>query len=254
MFSKENLKTAFRQAGLGNGDLVLVHSALRALGPVEGGADTVLDALLEILGPDGTLALPTHTFRVVTAAQPVFHQLLTPSNVGALSNVFRVRPGVVRGLHPTHSVAAIGPLAEKLLEGHEKALTPCSADSPYWRLREWGGKILIIGAGLNCCTLFHACEEFAGMKQVHDLQELRLFSITADNSIIPVSTRRHVLHTWDQYPLLEPDLISIGALSVTHLGTCALRLLDARAAADWLVPRLRRDPSLILPDLTKQSL
>ncbi len=254
MFSKDNLKTAFRQAGLARGDLVLVHSALRELGPVEGGGDTVIDVLLEILGPEGTLALPTHTFRVVTAAQPVFHQLLTPSSVGALSNVFRVRPGVTRGLHPTHSVAAIGPLAQKLLEGHEKALTPCSADSPYWRLSEWGGKILIIGAGLNCCTLFHACEELAGMKQVYDPQELRLFSITAENAVIPVSSRRHVINTWDQYPLLEPDLISIGALSVTHLGPCALRLLDARAAADWLLPRLESDPGLILPTPTKQTL
>jgi len=254
MLTAVRLITAFREAGLAKGDLVLVHSALRTLGPVEGGADTVLDALLEILGPEGTLVLPTHTFRVVTAAQPVFHQLLTPSNVGTLSNVFRLRPGVVRGLHPTHSVAAIGPLAGKLLGGHERESTPCSAESPYWRLSEWGGKILIIGVGLNCCTLFHACEELAGMKQVHDLRELRLFSITAENSVIPVSTRRHVINTWDQYPLLEPDLISIGALSVTHLGACAIRVLDACAAADWLVPCLERDPGRILPTPTKYSL
>lgn len=250
MLIKNELVTAFRNAGLTAGDLVLVHSSLRKLGPVEGGADTVLDALLEVLGQEGTLALPTHTFSVVTARQPVFHQSLTPSNVGTLSNVFRKRSGVVRGLHPTHSVAAIGPLAEKLVEGHEKETTPCSANSPYVRLRDWNGKVLIIGEGLQCCTLFHACEELAGMTQVCSPYLLELFSFTETNEVKPAPTRRHIVNTWDQFPSLEPQLIANGALNISSIGNCALRLLDARSACDWLVPELQKNPSLILP---KQS-
>lgn len=250
MLIKNELVTAFRNAGLTAGDLVLVHSSLRKLGTVEGGADTVLDALLEVLGQEGTLALPTHTFSVVTARQPVFHQSLTPSNVGTLSNVFRKRSGVVRGLHPTHSVAAIGPLAEKLVEGHEKETTPCSANSPYVRLRDWNGKVLIIGEGLQCCTLFHACEELAGMTQVCSPYLLELFSFTETNEVKPAPTRRHIVNTWDQFPSLEPQLIANGALNISSIGNCALRLLDARSACDWLVPELQKNPSLILP---KQS-
>ena len=74
MKTRTELITAFRTAGLAVGDLVLVHSALRKLGPVEGGADTVIDALLEVVGNQGTLAMATHTFRLVNAEQPVFHQ------------------------------------------------------------------------------------------------------------------------------------------------------------------------------------
>jgi aminoglycoside 3-N-acetyltransferase len=247
MICIDQLKTAFQQSGLGAGDLVLVHSSLRKLGPVQGGADSVLDALLEVIGPNGTLALPTHTFSVVTDRQPVFHQILTPSNVGTLSNVFRKRSGVVRGLHPTHSVAAIGPLAEKLLEGHEKETTPCSMNSPYVRLRDWNGKVLIIGEGLQCCTLFHACEELAGMTQVCSPYLLELFSFTETNEVIPAPTRRHIINTWDQFPTLEPDLLANGALKISSIGDCALRLLDARRACDWLVPELQKDPNLILP-------
>jgi aminoglycoside 3-N-acetyltransferase len=250
MIGIDQLKIAFQQAGLGTGDLVLVHSSLRKLGPVEGGADTVLDALLEVIGHTGTLALPTHTFSVVTARQPVFHQSLTPSNVGTLSNVFRKRSGVVRGLHPTHSVAAMGPLAEKLVEGHEKETTPCSANSPYVRLRDWNGKVLIIGEGLQCCTLFHACEELAGMTQVCSPYLLELFSFTETNEVKSAPTRRHIINTWDQFPTLEPHLVANGALNISSIGDCALRLLDARRACEWLVPELQKNPSLILP---KQS-
>lgn len=250
MLAKNELKNALESAGLSSGDLVLVHSSLRKLGPVDGGADTVLDALLEVLGPMGTLALPTHTFSVVTARQPVFHQSLTPSNVGTLSNVFRKRSGVVRGLHPTHSVAAMGPLAQKLVEGHEKETTPCSANSPYVRLRDWNGKVLIIGEGLQCCTLFHACEELAGMTQVCSPYLLELFSFTETNVVKPAPTRRHIINTWDQFPSLEPHLMANGALNISSIGDCALRLIDARRACDWLVPELQKNPSLILP---KQS-
>ncbi len=248
MLTKTQLAEVFRGTGLQAGDLVLVHSSLRKLGPVEGGADTVLDALLEVLGPAGTLALPTHTFRLVNASQPVFHQTLTPTNVGVLTNVFRKRQGVIRGLHPTHSVAAIGPRAAELVEGQERNATPCPPDSPYGRLRDWGGKILIVGEGLNCCTFFHGCEEWAGMPWAVKKEPAPLYSVTAEGRIIPVLLHTHLVNTWDQYPRLDGPLQEVGALRVTCVGECELRLLDARKVADWLVPQLQRDPSVILPE------
>ena len=140
MLIKNELVTAFRNAGLTAGDLVLVHSSLRKLGPVEGGADTVLDALLEVLGQEGTLALPTHTFSVVTARQPVFHQSLTPaSSSQAWKRVQHCKPspmiktlpfqsrkrtyglfaeqGVVSFSCPSTSFSARGPMAATLCVG-----------------------------------------------------------------------------------------------------------------------------------------
>ena len=245
--TRTDLGEAFRRIGLGRGDLVLVHSALRRLGPVDGGADAVIDALLDALAPDGTVAVPTHTFAVVNERQPVFHQTLTPSNVGTLTNVFRRRPRAVRSLHPTHSIAAIGPRAAALIEGHERDTTPCPASGPYGRLRDWGGKILTVGVGLECCTFFHGCEQWAGMPWAVSRRAIELYSITADCRVIPVTMHRHFVNTWDQYPRLEPELIEIGALRVDRPGDCELRLLDARRAADWLVKRLRADPEIILP-------
>lgn len=248
MWTKTNLVDAFRSVGLAAGDVVLVHSALRKLGPVEGGADTVIDALLSTIGPAGTLALPTHTWKVVNAEQPVFHQALTPSNVGALTNVFRNRPGVVRGLHPTHSLAAIGPRAVELVRDHQKDNTPAAAGSPYGRLRDWGGKILIIGPGLECCTFFHGCEQWAGMPWAVSPKPIQLYSITAEGEVISVPTHHHVVNTWSQYPDLEPGLLAAGAIVLGQLGDCPLRLIDARRAADFVIAQLRQDPSIILPN------
>lgn len=60
---RQDLQEAFQQAGLASIRLLLVHSSLSSLGLVEGGADTVLDALLEVLGEEGTLLVPTRCCR-----------------------------------------------------------------------------------------------------------------------------------------------------------------------------------------------
>ncbi len=247
MWTRNELTTAFAAVGVGAGDLLLVHSALRRLGPVDGGAETVIDALLDAVGPTGTLAVPTHTWQVVNGAQPVFHQLYTPSNVGALTNVFRQRAGVLRSLAPTHSMAALGPRAAALTAGHERDTTPCATDGPYGRLRDWGGKVLIIGPGLECCTFFHGCEEWAGLPTAVSPGTTQLYSIDAAGTVYPVALHGHCINTWDQYPRLEPGLQAVGALTVGAVGACPLRLLDARPAAAWVVARLREDASIILP-------
>ena len=245
MINKKECIAAFEKVGLQKDDIVLVHSALRALGPIDGKADTIIDALCEVIGPKGILAIPTHTFSVVNVKQPVFHQSLTPSNVGALTNVFRKRPGVIRGLHPTHSIAALGPRAAEFVSINAEDGTPCPLNSPYGRLREWGGKVLILGAKLSCCTFFHGCEEWAELPTAFNETPVQLYSITEQGEHISMPSYQHATNTWDQYPRLEPALLDIGALHIETLGEGELRLLDAKITADWLVPLLREDPSII---------
>ena len=145
--------------GVGTGDVLLVHASLRALGYVPGGAATVIDGLLQALGPDGTLLMPALSYEVVTPDNPRFDLALTPSNVGVIAETFRKQPGVRRSLHPTHSVCGQGRAAAALLADHSKDHTPCGAHSPFHRLPELNGKILMLGCGLHPNTSFHAIEE-----------------------------------------------------------------------------------------------
>ena len=246
MLTTNYLIDSFPALGLAKGDTVLIHSSLRRLGRVDGRADGVIEALLHTVGPQGTAAVPTHTWGTVNDQQPVFHQTLSPSIVGALTNVFRQRPDALRSLHPTHSVAAIGLRAAELIAGHELDDTPCSRRSPYGKLAEWGGKILFIGVGLECCTFFHGCEEWAGCPWLFSPDQEMLYSIAADGEVIPAPSWRHTSDFPRRFTALEPALREIGALHTGEIGGCPLLLLDARPAADWLVDRLRVDPWLVV--------
>ena len=77
-----------RSVGVRPGSVLLVHSSLRAMGPVAGGPETVIRGLLQALGPDGTLLMPALSYAHVTSATPLFDLRRTPSNVGAIPEYF----------------------------------------------------------------------------------------------------------------------------------------------------------------------
>lgn len=141
-------------------DTLLVHSSLSALGHVEGGADTVVDTLLEAVC-DGTLLMPALSYATVKPDGEAFSVCDTPSCVGAISEAFRTRCGVRRSMHPTHSVCAMGKRAEALLARHGETDTPVGVWSPFALLPQCGGKVLMLGCGLSPNTSMHGVEETA---------------------------------------------------------------------------------------------
>src|SRR2546425_534962 len=118
------------------GDQVLCGCADAARGdPVE-----VIRALQDVLGPRGTLMMPTLPFTgsaiEYTSRDLVFDVRRTPSRMGFITEVFRRGPEVVRSLHPTHSVAVWGNNVDAIVAGHHVAETPCGRPTPYGRLLE----------------------------------------------------------------------------------------------------------------------
>ena len=153
-----------RALGLREGDVVLVHSSLSGLGWVEGGAETVIDALVEAVGPGGTVLFPTLTGTEHDGPEhpPIIELMATPCWTGRVPETARRRPEAMRSVHPTHSVSAIGARAADFTTGHEASRTPCDQHSPYVRLMEEGGKILLLGGVTHeSNTTLHALEEMA---------------------------------------------------------------------------------------------
>ncbi len=152
------IAAGLRDIGVVAGDTVLVHSSFKALGPVPGGIETVVQGLLLAVGSEGTLLMPALSW----ALRPpeIFDVRLTPSNVGAIPEYFRTREGTTRSLHPTHSVCAVGRRTHELLDDHQLDSTPCGAHSPFHRLLETSGKIMMLGCGLGANTAMHALEEY----------------------------------------------------------------------------------------------
>ena len=197
--------------GVRPGGVLLVHSSLRSLGPLSGGAESVICALLAALGPDGTLLTPALSYASVRRDQPIFDARQTPSCVGALSEVFRTRPGTLRSIHPTHSVCGAGRLAGELLGDHERDTTPCGSHSPFARLPAVHGQILFLGCGLRPNTSMHGVEERVEPPYLYG-EPLEYQMIRADGSQATMRVRSHNFQGWKQRydrldtVLAEPDL------------------------------------------------
>ena len=207
----ESMKNDLLTLGVRPGGVLLVHSSLRSLGPLPGGAECAIRALLTALGPEGTLLMPALSYATVRSSHPVFDARQTPSCVGGLTEAFRTRPGTLRSIHPTHSVCGTGRLAGELLSDHERDATPVGPHSPFARLPGVHGQILFLGCGLRPNTSMHGIEEKVEPPYLFadplDYQITRM-----DGSHTTMRVRRHGFRGWEQRydrlesVLAEPDL------------------------------------------------
>jgi aminoglycoside 3-N-acetyltransferase len=136
------LRPLLESFGVPRDGALIVHSSIATLSRQGWRAEHMIECLLEYMAP-GNLFMPTMTWRTVTPAQPVWDEIHTVSETGVLTEVFRTRYAVARSIHPTHSVAGWGP----------DAGTPVFANSPYGLLRDYESYILLLGVGLESCTI-----------------------------------------------------------------------------------------------------
>jgi aminoglycoside 3-N-acetyltransferase len=162
-FDHYDLQRFLSELGISPGVTVLVHSSLDQFEGFRGDTMAILSALQGAVGSQGTLLMPTLPFTgsavEYVSKDPVFDVVRTPSRMGLLTELFRRSPGVVRSVHPTHSVAAWGAKAKEITHKHHLAGTPCGRPSPYHGLLDNAGKILFLGTDISVMTFFHTVEE-----------------------------------------------------------------------------------------------
>ena len=181
--NRETLADAFRAMGIGAGDGVIVHSSLKSLRQVEGGADAVLDALLDAVSPSGNVMFPTFNYSRPLPT-PHFDPATTPARTGILPERARLRANAIRSLHPTHSVAVIGPNAKALTENHLQTRA-FGIGSPIDLLASRGGKILLIGVGQMSNSTIHIAEDHAQIPKAGVYDPLPSVGVLqADGSVI----------------------------------------------------------------------
>lgn len=151
--SKSQLVTNLHQLGLESGMNLMVHSSLSQIGYPIGGANMVVEALLEVIGDQGTLMMPSFNHR----SAEIFNPMTTPTINGAIPEAMWRRMEAVRSLHPTHAVTAIGPKAAEYCEGHLE-IGIWAEDSPIGRLIHGGGYILSLGVTHESSTAYHVAE------------------------------------------------------------------------------------------------
>ena len=165
-----------KKLSIKKGDNIMVHSSLSQLGWIVGAERTVLSALLEVIGEDGTIAMPCFSgdnsdptlwqnppipeawiedFRLFL---PPFDPLLTSTRqMGRIVDLFRHYPNVLRSSHPQVSFCALGPLSHSIIDNHQ--LSPSfGKDSPLQRMYDYDFKVLLLGVGYGNCTCMHLGE------------------------------------------------------------------------------------------------
>lgn len=252
---------ALHKLGVKTGDCLLIHSSISAFGRLEGGAETVINSILEVLGENGTALFPTFT-----ASFNCFDGMLNKSQryrpfdknnlsqiwVGKIPQTFLKRKNVLRSNHPSHSVAGIGPLAEKCIKDHKEDDSPTGKNSPFAKLLELNGKILYFGSSLASSTFLHLIEDYLDMPYLKG----SLCSIKDENGKIRnVYIPKNLPGDRDFYH--EPankckffKRASAAGLSIskTPLGLGELQLVEMKDFFSTGMKILREEPDMLLCD------
>lgn len=246
-----HLAQDMRRLGLKPGDTVYAHTSLKRIGWLENGPATLTEAFMDVLGPDGTLAAPTHTLSFAGIGGEPYRADRTPSVLGAYPNALWRTPGALRSGHGSHSSAALGRLAAFLTENHDPR-NALGYDSPLHRLYRSGGKVLLVGVTHRANTLLHLAESISGMPYV------RLHYNAAWGADVLAEQCDGTVKSFTQvefpgcssrFDRIEGFLPPDGPARRGMLGGAEARLVDAAFLVDTAVGLLRgRNDFFLCPD------
>ncbi len=221
---RTELEKSLKALGLKKNAIVLLHSSMVSLGEVEGGAEAVIDAFLNVIGPKGTLVVP------------VFGKL------GILTELVKARKGAVVSNCPLGTLAAIGGDAKFLLEGHWDADTAHGHGTPYEKIAEAGGYICLLGVDQDRNTMLHSAEAWL------ELPYLATKTVTAKGPNGKETTK-----SWKFYPGPHRNFIGLdhimaetGIMTVSRIGNAQVRLIKAHDMMHLCMDIGREDPAFVL--------
>lgn len=263
--SVEHIAADLRRLGVAARDLLMVHASLRAVGPVDGGADGVIDALEAAAGPGGTLLMyvgarddwgwvnerPETDRPVLLRDAEPFERLATPADPdnGVLAEVFRTRPRTEVSDHPEGRFGASGPLADRLVEDvpWDDYYGP---GSPLERFVQAGGRVLRLGADLDTVTLLHYAEYVAAVPGKRRVRRHRLVAGSDGPQLRVVNTLddEHGIVDYpgeDYFAVILRAYLATGRASVGTVGGATSELIEAadivEFAAAWMAEHLVPD-------------
>lgn len=251
--TRQSLAADLRRLGLRAGSVVLVHSSLSRLGWVCGGPVAVVQALMDVITPEGTLVMPTHSgdysdparwgnppvpeswWQTIRDTMPAFDPRYTPTRgMGAIVEVFRKWPGVVRSNHPAVSFAAWGKQAQFVTANHELDYG-LGEGSPLARIYDLDGWVLLLGAGYDSNTSYHLAEYRAPGSVPEDL----------GGPLLVEGRRRWVEFKdieidSDVFPEIGARMEALQAVRIGPVGSAQARYFSQREAVDFAQEWLTR--------------
>lgn len=235
-----------RAIGLERGDLVYVHSSMKRVGWIQEGIDGLLTAFLEVLGAEGTLAVPTHTY-TGSKSERGYNPAITASKVGQFTECVLRDPRAYRSGHPTHSSAAIGAKAKELTENHNLH-DPFAYDSPLHRAYRMGAKVLLIGVTHNSNTAIHLAEAMSGVGYTSiPLTEGDTAALIEDEHGAAVKVEQTEFPACSSnFKLMEALYRYHGIGGFGYIGNAFTHILDMKPMIDYTVGLINEKPDFLL--------
>lgn len=239
---KKTLIQDLMTIGIESNMTLMVHSSLSAIGWVLGGAPTVVEALLEVIGNQGTLVMPAATpncadpaswdapiisdtwLDIVREHLPVFNPKITPTTMGAIAECFRTWPGTRRSVHPLSSVCANGPLAEDIVSEHALDFSEGNG-TPFEKLHKLDSWILLLGVGFNRCTALHFAEFQVDNRRVKKSR----FPMVKDGRRVWVAVEDMATDNSTHFPIVGDQFLNFGKAltgSIGEAGSTLFRMGD----------------------------
>ena len=257
---KKDIMDAFKELGVAKGQAIEVHTSLSSIGFVCGGAQMVIEALLDTVGEEGTIMMPTQTWKnldpttgvhweepeewwqIIRDNWPAYDKDITPTNtMGAVAEMFRQWKGTLRSDHPARSVAAWGKHAKYLTENHDLS-NIFGEGSPIGKLYELDGYVMLIGTGYDKNTSIHLADVRAEYPGKHNCTE---YSAVKENGE----------RVWKAYETLfvdGEDFEQIGeAFETTYqvkkvtLGNATVRFMKQRDIVDFAVKWIEENRGIV---------
>jgi aminoglycoside 3-N-acetyltransferase len=240
---KDRIKADLRKIGVTKGSHVAVALSLKSIGYVKGGPDALIDALLETVGPQGTIMMHTFTPLYPLSKIPsnyIFDQSTEP-NTGLVPRKFLKRKETLRSRHPAVSVAAAGKHAKYLTKDHNENSDPFL---PYQRLAQINGKYLAIGIGNRLVGIRHHAQRRAGLWIVPMLVGTQYRNTEGAPKLFVWSLPPCI----KKAPQLVPTIEKIGIIKRGKIGNAPSIITPAKELIEAMTNALKKNPTLNLCD------
>jgi aminoglycoside 3-N-acetyltransferase len=247
--SQEEIVRGLRATGLKAGDVVLVHSAMRTFGHIDGGAETVIAAFLEVIGARGTLVVPTFTFAHEGEEASIIDPASDPSEMGIITETLRRRPDALRSTAYRHSFAAVGPRAGVITEV-DPALSSFDLRSSFGVLLALGAQVVLLGMSYAHSTSHHFAEFVCEVPYRHTLDMLVKVR-RPDGTVVQqpmIDYQPKPSDSGDYYGLRHPDFNRLGRMleeqnrvGTAAIGNCAVRRFSMRDLVDLAQVEAEKD-------------
>ncbi|MBI4451985.1 AAC(3) family N-acetyltransferase [Candidatus Woesearchaeota archaeon] len=255
---KESIKKELIKIGLKKGDAVIVHSSLSRIGFIEDGADSLIDAFLEVVGEDGLLVMPAFSALNYDESKKIyiFDVKNTPAYAGAVPETFRKRKWVFRSISPTHSLIAYGKKAKWFTEGQEKCDNPYGKEGPFYKLLELDAKIFLIGVDQLANSSIHIVEDkYKDFPIKVWTEKSKVLVIYPDGSRKIIYARWHIPNLYKKRDnnMLEKPFLEEKLMRIYPFFNTEVRVIRVKDVADCMERLAKKKITIYNPEAYKST-